>query len=67
MEICHILSIQSRPVKTKLTAVPPLGSSRKMFDMLYSMVLKKMLPNSYLNANFDGVLRSWCLESTLTN
>ena len=54
-------------LKQKLTAVPPLGSSRNMFDTLYSMALKKMLPTLYLNVNFDGVLRSWCLESTMTN
>ena len=51
-------------IKQKLTAVPPPGSSRKMFDTLYSMALNKMLLNLYLNANFDGVLGSLCLEST---
>ena len=53
-------------LKQKFTAVPPPGSSRKMFniDTLYSMALNKMLLNLYLNANFDGVLRSSCLEST---
>ena len=53
----------SQLVKQKLTAPP--GSSWKMFGMLYLMVLKKMLLNLYLN--FDGVLRNWCLESTMTN
>ena len=50
------------PGLLKLTAVPPAGSSRKMFDALYSMALNKMLLNLYLNANFDGVLRSSCPE-----
>ena len=54
-------------LKQKLTAVPPPGSSRKMFDMLYSMTLNKRLRNLYLNANFDWVLRSSCLESMMTN
>ena len=54
-------------IKQKLTAVPLAGSSRKMFDMLYSMALNKMLLTLYLNANFDGVLRSSCLESMMTN
>ena len=55
-------------LKQKLTAVPPPGSSQKMFDTLYSMALNKMLLNLYLNANLDGVLRSSCLElTTMTN
>ena len=69
MEICHIFSIKVPAMifKQKLTAVSPPGSSQKMFDTLYSMALNKMLLNLYLNANFDGVLRSLCLESTMTN
>ena len=31
-------------------------------SMLYSMALNKMLLNLYLNAIFDGVLQSSCLE-----
>ena len=41
-------------IKQKLTAVPSPHSSWKMFDMLYSRALNKMLQNLYLNANFDG-------------